>query len=97
MPFSHWPFTSLEVDGPLITYSKGFIGSIPAGGHWAPNSIPGFNELWKNAQKMLAKNNPSERINKKTPKFNPLWTALVWLPKYVKNYIYLYIYWAISY
>lgn len=47
--------------------SKGFIGSIPAGGHWPPNSIPGVNELWKKAQNIDAKNNPSERMNKKTP------------------------------
>jgi len=25
--------------------SKGFTGSIPAGGHCPPNSIPGFKEL----------------------------------------------------
>ncbi len=32
--------------------SNGFIGSIPIGGHWAPNSTVGVNALWKNAQKI---------------------------------------------
>jgi len=27
--------------------SKGFIGSIPKGGHWEPNSIVGVRALWK--------------------------------------------------
>ena len=31
--------------------SKGFTGSIPIGGHWAPNSTVGVNALWKKAQK----------------------------------------------
>ena len=30
--------------------SNGFTGSIPIGGHWAPNSTVGVNALWKKAQ-----------------------------------------------
>ena len=44
--------------------SKGFTGSIPIGGHWAPNSTVGVKALWKNAQNIAKKNNASETINK---------------------------------
>ena len=44
--------------------SKGLIGSIPKGGHWAPNSTVGVNALWKKAQKIAIKNKASETINK---------------------------------
>jgi hypothetical protein len=57
--------------------SKGFTGSIPKGGHCAPNSTVGVNALWKNAQKIAIKNNASETINNITPKFNPFCTANV--------------------
>jgi len=67
--------------------SKGFIGSIPIGGHWAPNSIVGVNALWKNAQNIPIKNNASESINKITPTFNPFCTANVWSPKNVASLI----------
>lgn len=61
--------------------SKGLIASIPIGGHWAPNSTVGANALWKNAQKIATKNKASDTINNITPKFNPFWTARVWLPR----------------
>lgn len=61
--------------------SKGLIASIPNGGHIAPNSTVGDNALWKKAQKIARKNNPSDTMNKATPKFRPLWTAIVWFPK----------------
>jgi len=61
--------------------------SIPIGGQWAPISIVGDKALWKNAQKIAKKNNASETINKATPMFKPLWTARVWLPKYVASLI----------
>ena len=67
--------------------SKGLTGSIPAGGHWAPNSTVGVSALWKNAQNIAKKNKASETINKRTPKFNPFWTAPVWLPKKVPSLI----------
>lgn len=67
--------------------SKGFIASIPIGGHWAPNSTVGDNALWKKAQNIAKKNNASDTINKATPMFNPLCTANVWLPKYVPSLI----------
>jgi hypothetical protein len=51
--------------------SKGLIGSIPIGGHCAPNSTVGVNALWKKAQKIAIKNKASETINKINPKFNP--------------------------
>ncbi len=71
-------------DGPLIFYcTKGLTPSIPKGGHCPPNSILGEMELWKKAQKIVKKKNTSETINKPTPKFKPLWTAYVWLPKKV--------------
>ena len=63
--------------------SKGLIGSIPIGGHWAPNSTVGVKALWKNAQKIAIKNKASETINSITPKFNPFCTAKVWSPKKV--------------
>ena len=65
--------------------SKGFIGSIPIGGHWAPNSTVGVKALWKNAQNIAKKNKASDTINNITPKFNPFWTARVWLPKNVPS------------
>lgn len=67
--------------------SKGLIASIPIGGHWAPNSTVGDNALWKKAQNMAKKNSASDNINSATPMFNPLWTANVWLPKYVASLI----------
>jgi len=67
--------------------SKGFIGSIPIGGHWAPNSIVGVNALWKNAQKIAIKNNASDTMNNITPKYNPFCTANVWSPKNVASLI----------
>ena len=67
--------------------SKGFIASIPIGGHLAPNSIVGAKALWKKAQNIAKKNKASDIINKPTPMFNPLWTASVWLPKYVASEI----------
>lgn len=67
--------------------SNGLIASIPIGGHWAPNSTVGDKALWKNAQNIAKKNNASETINKATPMFKPLWTANVWLPKYVPSLI----------
>jgi hypothetical protein len=51
--------------------SKGFIGSIPIGGHWLPNSIVGVKALWKNAQNIAKKNKASETMNRTTPIFNP--------------------------
>jgi hypothetical protein len=57
--------------------SKGFIESIPKGGHLAPNSIVGDKALWKNAQKIAKKNKASDTINNPTPIFNPLCTANV--------------------
>jgi len=65
--------------------SKGFTGSIPIGGHWAPNSTVGVNALWKKAQNIAKKNNASDTINSITPKFNPFCTAKVWLPKKVPS------------
>ena len=65
--------------------SKGFTGSIPIGGHWAPNSTVGVNALWKKAQKIAKKNKASDTINNITPKFNPFCTAKVWLPKNVPS------------
>ena len=67
--------------------SKGLIASIPIGGHMAPNSTVGDNALWKKAQNIAKKNKASETINKATPIFKPLWTAKVWLPKYVPSAI----------
>jgi hypothetical protein len=67
--------------------SKGFIGSIPIGGHWAPNSTVGVSALWKKAQKIAKKNNASETINSITPMFIPFCTAKVWSPKYVPSVI----------
>lgn len=43
--------------------------------------------LWKNAQKIARKNKASDTINNITPRFNPFWTAEVWLPKYVPSEI----------
>lgn len=61
--------------------SKGFIASIPKGGHCPPNSTVGERALWKKAQKIAKKNNASDTINNIIPIFNPFWTAIVWLPK----------------
>lgn len=67
--------------------SKGLIVSIPSGGHIPPNSTVGDNALWKNVQKIATKNNASDTIKSATPIFKPLWTAAVWLPKYVPSEI----------
>ena len=65
--------------------SKGFIADIPIGGHIAPNSTVGDKALWKKVQNIAKKNNASDTINKATPILIPLWTAIVWLPKYVPS------------
>lgn len=65
--------------------SKGFIESIPIGGHLAPSSIVGDKALWKKAQNIAKKNKASDIIKSPTPIFNPLCTAKVWLPKYVPS------------
>jgi hypothetical protein len=57
--------------------SKGFIASIPIGGHIAPNSTVGAKALWKKVQNIATKNKASDTINKPTPIFNPLCTAKV--------------------
>jgi len=57
--------------------SKGFMASIPIGGHFAPNSIVGDKALWKKAQKIAKKNKASEIINKPAPIFIPRCTANV--------------------
>jgi hypothetical protein len=57
--------------------SKGFIESIPIGGHLAPSSIVGDKALWKKAQKIAKKNKASDTIKSPTPIFNPLCTAKV--------------------
>lgn len=85
-----WAYVTVTPDDNKITVlskgnSKAFIASIPMGGHWAPNSTVGDNALWKKAQKIAKKNKASDTINKATPMFNPLWTAKVWLPKYVPS------------
>ncbi len=86
-------FLVLKNDAPLdnnITVlskgnSKGLTGSIPIGGHWAPNSTVGVKALWKNAQNIAIKNKASDTINNITPKFNPFCTAKVWSPKKVPS------------
>jgi len=60
--------------------SKGLIGAIPNGGHWAPISTLGDKALWKNVQKIAKKKRASDIINKATPIFSPFWTARVWSP-----------------
>ena len=65
--------------------SKGFIGSIPIGGHWDPNSTVGDNELWKKAQNIAKKNSASDTIKSIIPKFNPFCTAKVWSPNKVAS------------
>jgi len=71
-------------DNKIIVLSKGssngFIALIPIGGQWAPNTTVGDNELWKYAQNIPRKNNPSETIKRATPILRPLCTAKVWLP-----------------
>jgi hypothetical protein len=57
--------------------SKGFTESIPLGGHCAPISTGGERALWKKAQNILRKNNASLTMNKVTPIFKPLCTAIV--------------------
>lgn len=61
--------------------SKGFRGSIPAGGQCAPSSTVGAKALWKYAQKIEMKKNTSLTINRATPRLRPFWTANVWFPK----------------
>lgn len=67
--------------------SKGLIGSIPKGGHCAPNSGVGLKALWKKAQKIAKKNKASDNINNITPTFIPLCTANEWSPKNVASLI----------
>lgn len=55
------------------------------GGQRAPISTGGDKALWKKAQNILKKNNPSLTMNKATPMFKPLWTAKVWFPIYVPS------------
>ena len=52
--------------------SNAFKGVIPTGGHVDPISIPGPNELWKNAQKKEKKKHTSDKMNNNIPHFNPL-------------------------
>jgi len=63
------------------------IGSIPIGGHWAPNSTVGVKALWKNAQNIAIKNNASETIKRIKPKCSPFCTAKVWFPKKLASLI----------
>ena len=65
--------------------SKGLTGSIPTGGHCAPNSTVGVKALWKKAQNIAIKNKPSDTINNINPKFSPFCTASVWSPKNVPS------------
>ena len=87
-----WEYVTVTPDDNNITVfskgtSNGLIGSIPIGGHWAPNCIVGDKALWKNAQNIAKKNKASETINKRIPVFNPFCTAKVWFPKYVPSLI----------
>jgi len=52
--------------------SKASRGVIPTGGHTAPTSIVGPNELWKKAQKKEKKKHTSDKINRSIPHFSPL-------------------------
>lgn len=54
---------------------NGLNGTMPAGGHVAPNSTAGDSLLWKNAQKNEMKKNTSETINKIIPQRNPIVTG----------------------
>jgi hypothetical protein len=65
--------------------SKGFIASIPIGGHIAPNSTVGESALWKNVQNIATKSKASDTINNATPILSPLCTAKVWFPMYVPS------------
>ena len=51
--------------------AKGWMGSIPTGGHVQPISGVGFNALWKNAQKKPKKNMASEMRKRRKPKRSP--------------------------
>ena len=77
--------TVAPLDSRMIVFnngiSKGFRGSIPAGGQCAPSSTVGASALWKYAQKIEMKKNTSLTINRATPKFRPFCTANVWFPK----------------
>jgi len=63
------------------------IASTPNGGQLAPSSTVGASALWKKAQNIATKNITSEIINNITPRFNPFWTAAVWLPNSVPSVV----------
>lgn len=65
--------------------SNGFIACVPIGGHNVPISMLGDKALWKKVQNIAKKKRASDTINNPTPKFIPLCTAKVWLPKYVAS------------
>lgn len=67
--------------------SKGFIDSIPIGGHLAPSSTLGAKALWKKAQNIDKKNKASDNINKPIPIVRPFCTARVWFPRKVPSEI----------
>jgi len=85
-----WAYVTVTPDDNKITVfnngnSKGFIASIPIGGHIAPNSTVGESALWKNVQNIATKNKASDTINNATPRLSPLCTAKVWFPMYVPS------------
>ena len=87
-----WQYVTVTPEDNKITVfskgnSKGLMDSIPKGGHLAPSSTVGDRALWKKDQKIAKKNNASEIINNATPIFIPLWTARVWLPRYVASFV----------
>jgi len=81
-----WAYVTVTPEDNKITVfnkgnSKGFIAWVPIGGHNVPISMLGDKALWKNVQKIAKKKRASETINNPTPKFKPLCTANVWLPR----------------
>jgi hypothetical protein len=62
----------------MAVFSKGIWnglnGTIPVGGHIAPNSIVGESLLWKKAQKNEIKKKISDIINKIIPHRRPIVT-----------------------
>lgn len=85
-----WAYVTVTPEDKRITVfnrgnSKGFIAWVPIGGHSVPISMLGDKALWKNVQNIAKKKRASETINNPTPKFNPLCTAEVWLPRYVAS------------
>jgi hypothetical protein len=65
--------------------SKGFNGSIPAGGQCVPSSTVGARAEWKYAQKIEMKKKISLTMNRATPRFRPFCTANVWFPRRVPS------------